>query len=882
MQYKFRLTYKPTDGGAEVTREGVKPIYGDDLTVVIARESGEWYYKRTLDGKLTFKGADYAWIRAQAFDGTFTLTIENSVDGTLWNAYFEGSFSVASMTWDLDNKECVLDGLSEGAYSALENGKDVKYDLRKLIPDTEAKEVQGEIWPALAMVDYRSASISSSDVYCNGASTAGGYKSGDSGYTEKVDVRTNTAWRLMGVYAEAKITVADGQSEELKGSYCGKLQYGLITEAGLTITSIKGSYDQSYLANENDCRITFQVGLISPSNYIYVNMRVWDSEGNYVTGATANISENTTEFYSPNSIVFTDFGPNPILEQVELTFHYIRATLLTVMPSFTFLGSRTNVLDTSTYYKFMRAFEGSGLTIMQSLRTSEQSNGHRLVPGTDVYFAPPDDTGDWIPLAEDNWNYASLWYRITPSVANGLTNPAYIAPVRWGLCWTVGCCIRHLVDRISNHKVVFNESATCSEFFYGVVNPVENGEQFSWLVTQKSNVMSPSGDGATRCEVTLNWFFELLRNAFNCYWWLEKMNDGRYLMRIEHVEYFRRGGQYSGTRPYQVDLTEVKPLRNFLRDGQAAKRLSDQTNRYSFNLQGMVQRYTFSWQGEGGSDEFKGWPMLFKAGWIEDGTSEDHQVDNIFADLNWLTLNSGTSTESSNNRDGLFIFAGYQAFDGQWAENAAPVAQELVLAEGSRIWIDMTLVVTAPVGQTMTLVACANSICQSVATYSGTGEMQTLHITYSATGGTDNVVKVNFGANYGDVIIHRVHSNTGNRYKVPNTESFLNPGIVLQNGPLAWPSLQNQYLHYDVPAVRWAFDSDDYDAADFSNVNGTVKLVKRQTVGVVPFREGDPVANRGVKTGLGVGVIETATVNLGSRNVEFELVMEIDSSVSEY
>ena len=52
-------------------------------------------------------------------------------------------------------------------------------------------------------------------------------------------------------------------------------------------------------------------------------------------------------------------------------------------------------------------------------------------------------------------------------------------------------------------------------------------------------------------------------------------------------------------------------------------------------------------------------------------------------------------------------------------------------------------------------------------------------------------------------------------------------------------------------------------------------------VGVVPFREGDPEANRGVNTGLGVGVIETATVNLGSRNVEFELVMEIDSSVSE-
>lgn len=877
MQYKFRLKYKPTDGGAEVTREGVKPIYGDDLTVVISRESGEWYYKRTLDGKLTFKGADYAWIKAQAFDGTFTLTIESSVDGSLWKAYFEGSFSVASMTWDLDNKECVLEGLSEGAYSALENGKDDKYDLRKLIPDTEAKEVQGEIWPALAMVDYRSASISSSDVYCNGASTAGGYKSGDSGYTEKVDVRTNTAWRLMGVYAEAKVVMVNTDSAA-NGLYAGSI--GFVRryqpqDHSDFFMSVNGD-----LYNADGYRLQLYVSYAAGHVYTYA-VYVYSPSNVLIASAGGTGGQNETGYYAPSSWSFVS-SSGVGYKTIDVVFHYIRATLLTLMPSFTLAGPRTNVLDTSTYYKFMRAFEGSGLTIMQSLRTSEQSNGHRLVSGTDVYFAPPDDTGDWIPLAEDNWTYASMWYQIVPSVANGLTNPAYIAPVRWSLCWTVGCCIRHLVDRISNHKVVFNESATCSEFLYGVVNPVENGEQFSWLVTQKSNVMSPSGDGATRCEVTLNWFFELLRNAFNCYWWLEKMNDGRYLMRIEHVEYFRRGGQYSGTRPYQVDLTEVKPLRNFLRDGQAAKRLSDQTNKYSFNLQDMVQRYTFSWQGEGGSDEFKGWPMLFKAGWIEDGTSEDHQVDNIFADLNWLTLNSGTSTESSQNRDGLFLFAGYRAFDGQWAENAAPLAQELVLAEGGRIWIDMTLVVTAPVDQAMTLVACANGICQSVATYSGTGKQQTLHITYSATGGTDNVVKVNFGANYGDVIIHRVHGNTGNRYKVPNTESFLTPGIVLQNGPLAWPSLQNRYLHYDVPAVRWAFDSDDYDAADFSNVNGTVKLVKRQTVGVVPFREGDPTANRGVKTGLGVGVIETATVNLGSRNVEFELVMEIDSSVSEY
>ena len=594
MKYRFILTYKPTDSETTATRTCF-PLHGDDLSISIDRAEGEWYYTRNLDGKLVFERDDYGWIMGQEFDGTFTLNIKESHDnGATFYDYFTGTFSRASLEIDQDNKQVTLNGLKEGVEDRIKNGAKEDYDRMKLIPDSYS------------------------------------YKN-ETDWSDTINVQSNASWNFIGVYAEAKITVSNGQSEELGGRYCGHLQYGLITEAGQTITSIKGDYNQSYLANNNNCRITFQVGLVHPSNYIYVLLRVWDSDGNYVTGTSANIKENTTGYYSPDSIVLTNFGINPAVDKVEITFHYIRATLLTQSG-----GNADNVLDTGDYYKRMAAFEGSGLQVTITANTSEQPNGHRMVPGSDEYggtpqyFAPPDTEHDWIPLAEDNWNYGSMWYTIQPSVANGLTDPDKFGSFRWTRCWTIGCCIMHLLKRITNDKVVFAETTAYSQFLYGNPNPVEVHEPFQWLVTQKSNVMRPStgGAGASRCIVRLNWFFELLRNAFNCYYWFERRNDGRYDFRIEHVEYFRRGGAYTPNTQEDppLDLTRLKPYRNFLRNGQPAKHYADQTNRYTFDLNGMVEKYTYSWQGDGGGDDFKGNPMYFRAGWIEKGSSDDRQA----------------------------------------------------------------------------------------------------------------------------------------------------------------------------------------------------------------------------------------------------------------
>lgn len=881
MKYRFILTYQATDSETTATRTCF-PLHGDDLSISIDRAEGEWYYTRNLDGKLVFMGGDYDWIMGQEFDGTFTLNIKESHDnGATFYDYFTGTFSRASLEIDQDNKQATLNGLKEGVEDLIKNGKNEDYDLMKLIPDSYAKEVQGQVPPALAMVDYRSKTIDHSDMFCGGAATGNGYKSNKNNWSETGSVLSDSSWNFLKVYAEAKVIMND-HSSDAEGMYSGEIEYIPRPTAADTSDSVRTVNGTIYNNNGNGYRL--QIYVSRDAGHVYRTVvYVYNSNGQLITATEdpqAHIDE--TGYYTPSSWSFTPWLPNQNFEKIDVYFHYIRATLLTQSG-----GNADNVLDTGDYYKRMAAFEGSGLQVTITANTSDQPNGHRMVPGTDEYggtpqyFAPPDESGDWIPLAEENWKYASMWYTIQPSVANGLTDPDKFGSFRWTRCWTIGCCIMHLLKRVTNDKVVFTETTVYSQFLYGNPNPVEGHEPFQWLVTQKSNVMHPAASGAARCIVRLDWFLELLRNAFNCYYWFERRNDGKYDFKIEHVEYFRRGGAYNGDLADQLNLTRLKPVRNFLRNGQPAKRYADQTNRYTFDLDGMVEKYTYSWQGDGGGDDFKGNPMYFRAGWIEKGSIDDRQVDNIFADLGWLMLNAGTATESSKNFSGLFIFGGYQPMmPDAWKENTPPTDQYMTIAEGSHIVAFMDIWYTAPEGY---IVAVDDG--DTLHPYIGTGSPQVISLSVDELyiGGT-HYLRIDFGNEYNRVVIHRIHARSGNVFYVPNVRNLLRTNTInyLQNGVLAWPWLQCEYLHYDIPAAKWTYLKDDYtDNPDLVwESDGTIKMVKKQTLGVVPVPDAsteDAIVDiMGVKTGLGIGIIDNAKINLSSRNAEMTIIYDIN------
>ena len=877
MKYRFILTYTPTDG-ASLPDRICYPTYSDSLAITIEKQADEWFRTRKLDGRLTFLRDDYNYIMSCPFDGTFTLTLQASTNGIDFQPYITGTFSRANLEIDEDNSHAYLDGISEGAYNAIDNARREEYDLMKIIPDSDAREVQGQVHPALAMVDYVSTIIDNSDIFCDSAITADGYNSNhpDSGYDEGERIESDNSWLFKGAYACGEIK--EDEIIALNGRYAGTLHY---VEIDIPSYSYCLHGD---LYGTNGYRINISWESMSPAPGIPARpmriARIYDQDNNYITYKRGEAFLN--ERVSPTKC---GFGT------LQIDIHYIRATLLTQSG-----GNADNVLDTGDYYQRMAAFEGSGLNVVASSRTVDQPNGHRLLPGTGEqgtipqYFAPPDDTQDWIPLAENNWNYGSLWYTIQPSVQNGLLDPANFGSFRWTRCWELGTCLRYLIAKVTNNKVTFSESTAGSEYLYADVNPVTGGEPFRYLFTQKSNVMRPSnsGESAARCIVTLDWFLELLRNAFNCHWWLEPANGGTYAFRVEHVEYFRRGNSYNPS-PDDTDiinLAALQPTRNYLVNGYPAKHLDDNLHRYTYDLNNMVERYTFSWQGDGGSDDFKGNPMFFKAGWIERGSVENRQVDNIFADLPWLMLNAGTDTASSKNFEGIFIFSGYRRQTADWTENHQPLDRRLVLAEGLLLDVDIILWCSAPAGHIISVALDNGQTTTLISEHTATGNLQPIAVHYSAAALTSSSLFVDFGTDYADVFIHRIHARGGYLYNIPNTINRLsdpaNP-TYMQNGALAWPYLQCEHLHYDIPAAKWSYDSDDIDTANF-NSNGTVKMVKKQetTILPLPFPADEYRLDHGVIGGLRdslgnlqIGIVENATVNLSSRNCTLKLMYDI-------
>ena len=889
MIYKFVIDYTPTDPAGVASQRVCSPTYGDDLSVNIEMESDEWYRKRKLEGKLTFLRKDYDWMMAQPFDGTFKLTVQSSNDGgATWQLYLEGTFSRANLEIDEDNQNVVLNGLNEGGeYNAIENGKDEEYDLMKIIPDADAKEVQGQVHPALAMVDYNNSSINHSDIFCDAAITAAGYNSDnpDSGFNVNIKVVSDSSWSFVRMCGEGYVKMKD-RTSPYDGYYAGNLSY-------LYLVGQNPAYNKTCVGGRLDgkdgsyCYLDYRLLPYGPggSQFVIIHtLRIYNSANALIATVEAN-SDVTNDIYSPTSIVF-DYSSvsGSIVEKVELFFHYIRATLLTQSG-----GNADNVLDTGDYYKRMAAFnnQDGGLVIVASANTVEQPNGHRLVPGTGEqgttpqYFAPPDNTAPWIPLAEYGWQYASMWYTIVPSVSNGLLDSTKVGSFRWTRCWTLGTCLDKLLRKITNNKVTFDQSVAGSEFLYSTVNPLTQGEPFEYLFTQKSNVMRPSvgGESAARCIVRLEWFLEFLRNALNCYWWLDERNGGTYAFRVEHVEWFRRGGSYTGhlgDDDQIFDLTKIKPLRNFPRNGEAAKRLDNQLHKYSYEMNGMTEKYLFSWQGDGGSDAFKGNPMFFKAGWVEKGTSESKEVDNIFADLSWLMLNAGSDTASSKNYEGIFVFSGYKA-DVDGMENTTLMLSPIVVPVDVIIWA------TIPVGEEVRLVLQSAGSSQVIAIYQGTDGVQPIIVPYVQSRG--DIFKLFFNT----ITVRRVHALTGNVYNVPNVLNRLTEDGYLQNGPLAWPWLQCEFLHYDVPAKRWGYRYDDLDALDSHGAwetDGTVKMRKKQEVPLLPLptKSDEEDLDKGVIGGLKdsqgqlqTGIVKSATINLGTRNAKVTLMYDMIS-----
>lgn len=280
------------------------------------------------------------------------------------------------------------------------------------------------------------------------------------------------------------------------------------------------------------------------------------------------------------------------------------------------------------------------------------------INGDGLYYAEPTHAADeWYrPIAQSNWmNGTSYWFNYvtvfqyleTQGMVSYLLRNAY--PL-----WS---CLSVLLDATGS-SVTFDGTSAYSEFLYANSNPI-SGEAVKLFVTPKSNILA--GDysvPAQKAMTTLGQFLDMLRNVYQCYWFID--SDNR--LRIEHISWFKNGGSYSGSPTVGIDLTETIERRN-------GTPWAYGVNEYTYEKEEMPQRYQFEWM----DDErlpFKGDAIEILSPAVTEGKVESVSVGSFSSDIDYMLLNPSVFSQ-----DG-FALIGATGSGNSWAVPFLSYAQQ--------------------------------------------------------------------------------------------------------------------------------------------------------------------------------------------------------------
>ena len=212
----------------------------------------------------------------------------------------------------------------------------------------------------------------------------------------------------------------------------------------------------------------------------------------------------------------------------------------------------------------------------------------------------------------------------------------------------VASCISVLLNQIAP-GITHEATAEYSRFLYGGNNPI-SGLNFRLLVSQKTNIINGEyQQPAQKAPTTLQQFTNMLRDCFKCYWFIE---DGKF--KIEHIQYFRNGGSYSGGAILSHDLTKELNLRN-------GKPWAFNTSEYSFDKVDLPERYQFEWMDDV-TAAFEGLPIQVISKYVTPGKVEEINISNFTSDIDMMLLNPGNISS-----DGFALFAAVPPTSGsQW------------------------------------------------------------------------------------------------------------------------------------------------------------------------------------------------------------------------
>lgn len=620
--YRFKL-----NGGNDAQRI-VFPQWKDDLALEWKMESQQMFHRSELSGNLDFLREDYTYIMSKSFGTVFHLEIEISDGGVSYSSYWKGKFTLTDCKVNVDDSIVTVKPQTEDVYTNILAGLDKEYDLIKLAPEIDKIRLSKR--PALQIFDSASETIT---CVCGNLS----FEQDTSLPTENLTnfLREHCHFEMLDSQVQIQMTdYPPGQQAQFAAPFIGT-----ISGDGSTLTN-GGAYFIKYRQTDVVAGYIRQLQIIS---YAQPDDVKWQYED---TVAYA-------DYDFPSDIEFVaQHALDPDLHG-DCTDHGLYSRVICNVeeagPTDTYEIPTDDIVTYNRNYRRCYAYDASSMIYTSQRFSTDPTEWGKDDDG--FYYLPPDDTYLYIPIGKNLWGANSVWLRKT----NDYINIDSVATYQFTLndAYPLYSCLQVLLNQI-DASIKFEPLSAFSTFLYSGNDPLQGRNNALWL-TPKSNITNGEYQTpAQKAPVTLKDIFDMLKNVYKCYWFIERKSVGGIMttcLRIEHVQFFLNGGAYNASPSVGINLNTMTNKRN-------GKPWAFGTGVYEYEKIEMPERYQFAWMDEV-TDVFKGQPIIVVSEFVEQGRVEEITVANFTSDLDYMMLNP-----SAVSPDGFALINAYPDMDG--------------------------------------------------------------------------------------------------------------------------------------------------------------------------------------------------------------------------
>jgi len=605
--YKFELT-------AGETTQRAFPIYKDDLAKDFEKESNQEFFRAKLSGKLTFESDDYTFIVSQAFDTQFILEIFISYNaGQSWTSYWRGTFWKTDCEFDGDAETVVVQPTVWDQYNDVLAGLDKEYNLIELAP--EIVPVKADKRPMI-------------QVYVPGQSVIGCFLSGmwweqevepESDETKLVDDFKFSLNKVMTI-ADVSGSMSSQLPTAFSKVFSGDARFDPRAQGTQEFTASGYKLVYSYVAGSGGSQFSWTIVRVSD------NVSLWRFA---VT--------NQLPPLLPVQITLTPVADSGATGNVTLYIHDmpVYSRFVCDTPTIVIGGSTLNtyeipaddIVENNRNYHYVIGYYFPDTIVFSTVLVSTPTQWGLYQPGQ-YYFNPADNPisglGEAFPVARNAWGLVSIWFVF--SLVDWIVESSARQPFTIRHAYPLSSVISVLLDKIAP-GITHEATTDYSQFLYGQ-NLI--GITQTLLITPKSNLVTAGYDQpAQKAPITLKNILDMLRDCFRCYWFIDDQNR----FRVEHIQYFRNGGSYSGSPVVGIDLTTQKIPRN-------GKEWAFARNQYKFDKPEMAARYQFGWMDDV-TQLFEGFPIDIISKYVNPDNIEQIDVSKFTSDIDYILLNPG-------------------------------------------------------------------------------------------------------------------------------------------------------------------------------------------------------------------------------------------------